>query len=103
MSIAVLISTENQDEHGEALLRRKLQMITYSFLLVYTALYLLMYYVQSILFNEPNNNLALGFYITLNLLKLSICTILGVTTIILARRLKEIHSLLQQELGNTTP
>jgi hypothetical protein len=53
MSIAVLISTENQDEHGEALLRRKLQMITYSFLLVYTALYLLMYYVQSILFNEP--------------------------------------------------
>lgn len=84
MSIASMISSEWISEEEEKLKRQKLLIITYLFLAFYITLYISLFAIQFRLYDNPNNNVALGFYITLNLLKLILCTCLGVTTIILS-------------------
>ncbi len=84
MSIASMISSEWISDEEEKERRKKLLIITYLFLACYITLYLSLFAVQFKLYNNPDNNVALGFYITLNLLKLILCTCLGVTTIILS-------------------
>lgn len=73
--------------------------MTYIYLALYTADFVSIQVLQSYVFRKDDNQY-LGLLITLNILKLCMTTTLGVCTIVFARKLQGIITLLSQELGS---